>query len=49
MTRTTINGQKYMKRKDGQPLTTEEKKKIEKGEMVWSHYATEYTFYKIIK
>ena len=49
MTRTTINGQKYMKRKDGQPLTTEEKKKIERKELVWSYYATEYTYYRIVK
>ena len=49
MTRTTIGGQRYLKRKNGEPLTTEEKKKLERKELVWSFYATDYTFYKVIK
>lgn len=49
MTRTTINGERFYKRKEGQDLTTEEKRKIEKKEIIMSHYATGYFYYRIIK
>ena len=49
MTRESINGERYLKRKISTPLTTEENKKILNGDIVMSHYATEYLYYKIIK
>jgi len=51
MTRVTINGEKYLKRKEGNPeaLTKEEKKMLEQGKIKFSHYATGYFFYRFIK
>tara|TARA_R110002153_G_scaffold95973_1_gene230091 strand:- start:929 stop:1078 length:150 start_codon:yes stop_codon:yes gene_type:complete len=49
MTRATIDGQKYLKRKLETPLTDIEKKKLLNKELVMSHYATDYLFYRILK
>ena len=49
MTRTIIYWVRYLKRKTTTELTADEKKKLLNGEIVMSHYATDYFFYKIIK
>jgi hypothetical protein len=49
MTSTTIDGSKFLKLKMGNQLTDMEKKKILMKEIVMSHYASDYFFYKIIK
>lgn len=49
MTRTKIAGDTYYRQADGKPLTTQEKKRIEKKELVFSFYATGYRYYKQVK
>jgi|SaaInl59LU_5_DNA_1037362.scaffolds.fasta_scaffold00276_23 hypothetical protein len=49
MTRTTINGKKYLKLKEGNKLTDIEKKKLLNKEIKMSFYGTGYFYYEILK
>ena len=44
-----VSGCKHLKLKSGESLTDEYRKKLLKREMVWSFYATDYHYYKILK